>query len=80
LSEKKHITLNLMHSGQSGKVAQILGGQGLINRLSAMGIRPGKQITKTSAMFLHGPVTIQVGQTQAAIGYGMASKIMVEVD
>jgi ferrous iron transport protein A len=80
LNEQKHLTACQMRSGQSGKVVQILGGQGLVNRLNAMGIRPGKKITKISAMFLRGPVTIQVGQIRAAIGYGMASKIVVEVD
>jgi Fe2+ transport system protein FeoA len=31
-------------------------------------------------MFMRGPVTIRVGQTQMAIGFGMARRILVEVD
>lgn len=69
-----------MGTGQSGTVVQILGGHGLIDRLHSMGIRPGKRITKVSAMFMRGPVTLQVGRAQVAIGFGMAGKIMVEVD
>ncbi len=52
----------------------------MMSRLNAMGIRPGKKITKISSMFMRGPVTLQVGRMQAAIGHGMAAKIVVEVD
>jgi ferrous iron transport protein A len=51
---------------------------GLMRRLEAMGIRPGVIITKISDHFLHGPVIIEVGRTQLAIGYGMAAKILVD--
>jgi len=76
----KIVTLRQMQSGQSGKVVQIQGGFGLINRLSALGIRPGKRITKVSSMLMRGPVTIQLGNTQVALGFGMANKIIVELD
>jgi len=74
----KIVPLTQMQSGQSGVVAGIAGGFGAARRLENMGIRPGKKITKVSGMFLRGPVTVQVGHTQASIGFGMASKIMVE--
>ena len=76
----KIVTLRQMQSGQSGKVIQIQEGFGLINRLSALGIRPGKRITKVSSMLMRGPVTIQAGNTQVALGFGMANKIIVELD
>ena len=78
MPDKKQVSLSKMPSGQSGSVVQIEGGHGLINRLSALGIRPGQKVTKVSSMFLRGPVTIQVGNTQVAIGFGMARKIIVE--
>jgi Fe2+ transport system protein FeoA len=31
-------------------------------------------------MFMQGPVTIQVDRAQVAIGFGMAGKILVEVE
>jgi len=76
----KLVTLRQMQSGQSGRVVQIQGGHGLVNRLSALGIRPGKRITKVSAMLMRGPVTIQSGNTQVAVGFGMANRITVELD
>ena len=69
-----------MQSGQSGVLVQIKGGHGLISRLSALGVREGKKITKVSSMVMRGPVTIQVDRTQVAIGFGMARRIIVEID
>ena len=78
MPDKKQIPLSQMEAGQSGTVINIEGGRGLINRLSALGIRAGKRITKVSSMFMRGPVTIQVGNTQVAIGFGMAKRIIVQ--
>ena len=80
MTDGKLVTLRQMQSRQSGKVVEIQGGHGLINRLSALGIRPGKRITKVSAMLMRGPVTIQSGNTQVAVGFGMANRITVELD
>ena len=78
--EGKQITLPRMQTGQSGIVVQIQGGHGLVNRLDALGIRPGKRITKVGSMFMRGPVTVQVDRAQVAVGFGMASRIIVELD
>lgn len=75
----RQITLAQMQNGQTGVVVQIRGGHSLVNRLSALGIRPGKRITKVSYMFMRGPVTVQVDRAQLAIGFGMANKIMMEL-
>jgi ferrous iron transport protein A len=73
-------SLNEMHPEESGIVSEIRGGQGMTDRLNALGIRTGKRITKISSMLLHGPVTIQIDRMRVAIGYGMAEKIFVEVE
>ena len=78
MSDNKQITLNQMQNQQSGIVIQVQGGYGLTSRLNALGIRPGKKITKVSSAFLRGPVTVQVDRTQVAIGFGMARKIIIE--
>ena len=77
---RNQVTLAQMQSGQSGVLVQIKGGHGLISRLSALGVREGKKITKVSSMVMRGPVTIQVDRTQVAIGFGMARRIIVEID
>ncbi|MQY81906.1 MAG: ferrous iron transport protein A [Dehalococcoidia bacterium] len=76
----KQVNLSQMYPGQSGKVVEIDGGVGLVSRLSAMGIRPGRKITKLSSMLMRGPVTVQQGSTRLAIGFGMARKILVEIE
>ncbi len=77
---KSPITLAEMEAGQTGTVIKILGGRGLTNRLEAIGVRPGKKITKISSMLFRGPVTLRTDHTQIAIGFGMAKKILVEID
>ena len=74
------ITLTRMQTGQSGRVVEIQGGFGVVDRLNALGIIPGKRITKISSMLARGPVAIQVDRVQLAIGYGMANKIIVQLD
>ena len=80
MRENRPITVRQMHAGQTGKVVEILGGAHLFNRLNSLGIRPGKRITKVSSMFLRGPVTVRVDRSQVAIGFGMAGKIVVDVE
>ncbi len=80
MSDRKQVTLTKMQRGQSGRVLQIEGGRGMVNRLSALGIMPGKKITKISSMLMRGPVTIEVDRVQVAIGFGMANRIIIELD
>ena len=80
MSDKKQTTLSKMRRGQSGRVVQIEGGHSLVDRLSSLGIRPGKKITKVSSMLMRGPVTIEVDRAQVAIGFGMAKRIIIELD
>jgi ferrous iron transport protein A len=79
-SEADLVTLAQLKSGQSGTVVDILGGHRMLDRLNSLGIIPGKKITKTSAMLMRGPVTVEVDRVEVAIGFGMASKVMVKPD
>ncbi len=74
------LSLAQMEIGQSGTVVGILGGWGLTRRLEALGIRPGKKVTKISSTLFRGPVTLRVDSVQVAVGFGMARRIMVQVD
>ena len=73
-------TLEDLKPGEGGRIAQINGGHGMVGRLAALGIRPGRRITKLSSGFMRGPVTIEVDRAQMAIGFGMAKRILVEVE
>ena len=76
----KQATLAQMPMGQSGVVVQIMGGRIATNRLNSLGIRPGQRITQLSSMLMRGPVAIQLGRVQVAIGFGMANRIIVRLD
>jgi len=78
MPEASKITLDQLQTGRKGRIIDIRGGHGLVNRLDAMGIRTGKIITQKGSMLMRGPVTIQVDNAQVAIGFGMAKKIVVE--
>ena len=78
--QEGQLTLAKMRTGQTGTVVGVLGGHGLIQRLDALGIRPGKKVTKLSSALFRGPVILKVDNAQVAVGFGMARKIIVEVD
>lgn len=73
------VDLVRMRSGEQGIIIDIQGGYGLSNRLETLGIRLGVKIVKVSGQFARGPVTFQVNNTRASIGYGMAIKVIVEL-
>jgi ferrous iron transport protein A len=76
----RQTTVAQMRTGDKGRIIEIAGGYGLTRRLEALGIRPGKKITKVSSMLMRGPVTIQVDGVQVAIGFGMARRILIELE
>ncbi len=78
MSSHEKIPLTDLAAGESGLVVEIQGGGQVARRLESMGIRIGKKITKVGGMFMHGPLTVQIGHTKIGIGHGMAEKIMVE--
>jgi len=78
--QEGQLTLTEMKTGQTGIVIEVLGGYGLIRRLDALGIRPGRKVTKLSSTLFRGPVMLRVDNTQVAVGFGMARKIIVEAD
>jgi len=78
--QNEQLTLAEMRTGQKGTVVGVLGGHGLIRRLDALGIRPGKRVIKLNSTLFRGPVMLRVDNAQVAVGFGMAKKIIVNVD
>jgi ferrous iron transport protein A len=71
------ISLACMEAGCSGVVDHAQGGYGLHSCLNALGITPGKKITRISPILIKGPITIEVDNKQVIVGFGMAARIMV---
>ena len=51
---------------------------GLNRKIDMIGIRVGMEIKVVSRQWMKGPVIIRVGNTEVAIGYRMADKILVK--
>jgi len=79
MAECKYVPLTMMKAGQHGRIVEIQGGTGMVNRLNSLGVRQGKRITKISSMLMKGPVTVQIGRTQVAMGFGIARRVILEV-
>ncbi|MFW5996118.1 MAG: FeoA family protein [Halanaerobiaceae bacterium] len=71
-------TLAELPAGKTGEIVGFNGGRGFRDKIDALGIRPGKKITKISNMMLEGPVTVKVDGSRLAIGRNMAEKIVVK--
>jgi ferrous iron transport protein A len=78
--QERQVTLAEMKTGQTGTVVEVHGGHGIIGRLDALGIRPGRKVTKLSSALFRGPVMLRVNSTEVALGFGMAKRIIVEAD
>jgi ferrous iron transport protein A len=76
----EQIDLTQLEEGETGVVIEIQGGYGLIRRLESLGIRAGKRVTKVSSQFMRGPITVRIDNYQVALGFGMARKILVEIE
>jgi ferrous iron transport protein A len=75
--ENMVISLSKMKDGQQATISSVEGGGSLAEKLTSMGIRPGKLITRFCSMYLRGPITIRVDNVQLSLGRGIADKILV---
>lgn len=65
-------------AGASGVITSVGGGKLVRERVSALGVRPGKLVTRVSAQFMGGPVVVLIDGRQTAMGRGIAAKIAVD--
>jgi len=72
--------LTQVKTGESGIVVELQGGAGMVRNLENMGVRTGKKITKVSTHLWRGPQVIKVHHSQIALSFGMARRVIVEVE
>ena len=68
-----------LEDGQTGVIVSVLGGKMLTKRLADLGITSGKDVRVIRKTIFSGPVQVEVAGSKLVIGWGLASKIMVEV-
>ena len=73
------LTLDKMRKNSRGRVVDLKGGSEFQRRMDSLGIHTDAVIMKKNAQALRGPINVTVGNTEIAIGHGMASKILVEL-
>jgi len=61
--------------GEIGVVVQVMGGHGLRQKLALRGIKEGSWLRMVSSS--RGPVVVESGESQIALGRGMAQKVIV---
>jgi ferrous iron transport protein A len=72
------VSLEQLRVGQNGVVRSVAGGRGIVRKLEAMGLRPGKTVAKVSSQLMGGPVIVLLDGRQLAMGRGMAATVLVE--
>jgi len=68
--------LTAVNPGQEVTLIDIQGGRGLRSKLYSMGLIPGIKLTLMGNS--GGPIMIAINDTRLALGFGMATKIIVE--
>ncbi|MDP4152748.1 MAG: FeoA family protein [Bacillota bacterium] len=76
-SKDAKINISQLSNGESAEVVELYHNNKIIRKLEAMGIVPGVVITKKSSIFAKGPVIVEKGSVQFAVGYDTAQKIIV---
>ncbi|HOH09037.1 MAG TPA: FeoA family protein [bacterium] len=71
------LRLSEMHTGQHGKIAEIMGGWHLRQSLNQVGIHVDDEFVVERGAHLGGPILIQINSAQIALGHGMGQKIIV---
>ena len=69
--------LNMVPPGREVLFRAIHGGRGIRSKLADLGLTPGVKL-KVISNGLPGPLIINLRGTRLALGYGIASKILVE--
>ncbi len=69
--------LAMSASGEKVRLVSISGGEGLMHRLTALGLTPGVELSIVQDS--GGPLVISVRDSRIALGRGMAHKVMVSL-
>jgi len=70
------VPLSFLPPGAKGVVVRLVGGRGLVAKLSAMGISPMTEIEVLHS-YAGGPVLVMVRGARVALGRGVAMKVLV---
>ncbi len=71
--------LTELEDGQTGIIVSVMGGKMMTKRLADLGITSGTGVKVIRRTLFSGPVQVEVAGSRLVLGYGLASKIIVEI-
>ena len=74
------MTLANLEIGVTARISKIEGDARTVARLESMGLHPGCLVSRKSQALNGGPVVVERGSTQLALGAALAARIQVTVD
>ncbi len=72
------VPLAMLREGDEGVVIDVVGGRGVVSKLLALGIVPGKRIRVLGNR--GGAILISVNGSKFIVGRGLAMKVIVHVE
>lgn len=73
------LSLAFLGEGNRARIIRVLGGRGMVGRLTTMGLLPGREVVVVRNQ-MAGPLIVSVRGSQLALGRGLAMRILVEVE
>ncbi len=70
------VSLSALRAGEHGEVVDLVGGRGLLSRMTALGFTPGADV-KVIQNYGRGPLIAQVRDARIALGRGEAKRVYV---
>lgn len=74
----QEISLTNLNEGERSVIKYVYGGNGVVRRLTEMGLTPGVEVKLLRKGPFRGPIQIEVRGVALALGYGVAAKVFVK--
>ena len=76
--DQKLLCLVDLKEGQKAIIITVIGGWGAVKKLADLGLTPNTEIEILKRIPYRGPIEIQARGSNLVLGWGIASKVMVE--
>lgn len=81
IDERDHHSLAELEPGRSGRVVQVSDDDAArLRYLAELGLVPGAQVTVLERAPFGGPIRLRVGQSECAVGPGLAAVVLMEAE
>jgi Fe2+ transport system protein FeoA len=78
-NKENETSLTDLDDGQTAIIVSVMGGKILTKRLADLGITSGTEVKVIRKTLFSGPVQVEVAGSRLVLGWGLTSKILVEL-